>query len=115
MDPAPDLAIFVIDLQDANKKLVFLMGFSGYYFLKVHLHHFSKTKSHQDVTKQQESTLFLLFFLDDRRIRPPIRIQEAQKHTDIKGSDQRKNKRVWSDINTRYLEWGCGDGCSFVL
>jgi hypothetical protein len=49
MDPDldPDPAIFVINLQDANKKL-----FSAYYFLKVHLHHFSKIKSQKEVTKQ---------------------------------------------------------------
>jgi hypothetical protein len=40
-DADPDLAIFVIDLQDGNKKLGnFLTSFSAYYFLKVHLHHF---------------------------------------------------------------------------
>ncbi len=33
--------IFVIDLRVANKKYCFL-SFSAYYFLKVHLHHFSK-------------------------------------------------------------------------
>jgi hypothetical protein len=47
MDPDPDPAIFVIDLQDANKKLL-----SAYYLLKVHLHHFSKIKSQKEVTKQ---------------------------------------------------------------
>jgi hypothetical protein len=36
MDPDP--AIFVINLQDANKKQI---SFSAYYFLKVHLHNFS--------------------------------------------------------------------------
>jgi hypothetical protein len=36
-----DPAIFVSVLQDVNKKL-----------LKVHLHHFSKIKSHKEVTKQ---------------------------------------------------------------
>jgi hypothetical protein len=37
MDPDadPDPAIFVIDLQDANKKLIFLIKFFAYYFLKV--------------------------------------------------------------------------------
>jgi hypothetical protein len=30
MDPDPNLAIFVIDLQDANKKLIFLKSFSAY-------------------------------------------------------------------------------------
>jgi hypothetical protein len=43
--PDPDPAIFVIDLQDASKKLNFNTIFSAYYFLKVHLHHFSKIKS----------------------------------------------------------------------
>jgi hypothetical protein len=52
MDPEtdPDPAIFIIDLQDANKKL-FKKSFSAY-FLKVHLHHFSKIKSQKEVTKQ---------------------------------------------------------------
>ena len=49
-DPDPDPAIFVIDLQDTSKKLIFNAIFSAYYFLKVHLHHFSKIKS-KKVTK----------------------------------------------------------------
>ncbi len=42
---------FVIDLQDAKKLLlkVFLLN------LKVHLHHISKIKSHEEVTKQYQS------------------------------------------------------------
>jgi hypothetical protein len=43
MDLAPGPAIFVIDLEDANKKLYF-STFSAYYFLRVHLHHFLKIK-----------------------------------------------------------------------
>ncbi len=46
MDPDP--AIFVIDLEDASKKLIFNTIFSDYYFLKVHLHHFSKIKSQKE-------------------------------------------------------------------
>ncbi len=42
MDPDP--SIFVIDLQDASKKLFFNTTFSAYDFLKLHLHHFSKIK-----------------------------------------------------------------------
>jgi hypothetical protein len=51
MDPDP--AIFVIDLQDANKKLIVIkiLG-TAYFFLTVHLHHFSKIKSQNEVTKQ---------------------------------------------------------------
>jgi hypothetical protein len=40
----PDPSIFIIDLQDANKK-IFKKSFSAYYLLKEHLHHFSKIKS----------------------------------------------------------------------
>ncbi len=58
MDPDPDPAIFVIDLQDVNNKLILKKSFSAYYFLKVHLHHFSKIKSPKEVTKQQESKFF---------------------------------------------------------
>ncbi len=50
MDPHPDPAIFVSNLQDVNKKLIFLSIFV-YYFLKVHLH-YSKIKSHTEVIKQ---------------------------------------------------------------
>jgi hypothetical protein len=48
----PDPAILVIELQNANKKLIFKESFPAYYFLKVHLHHFSKIKSQKEVTKQ---------------------------------------------------------------
>jgi hypothetical protein len=55
MDPdpgsGPDPAIFVIDLQDANKKKQ-KKSFSAYYFLKVHIHYFLKTKSQKEVAKQ---------------------------------------------------------------
>jgi hypothetical protein len=45
MDPDadPDPSIFILDLQDANKK---------HYFLKVLLYHFSKIKSQKEVSKQ---------------------------------------------------------------
>jgi hypothetical protein len=33
----------------------------------------------------------------------------------LKGSDQQKNRGVWSNVNTRYLVWRCGDGRSFAL
>jgi hypothetical protein len=39
----PDPAIFVCDLQDDSKNF--------FYFLKQRLHHFSKIKSHKEVTK----------------------------------------------------------------
>jgi hypothetical protein len=52
-DPAPDPAIFFRDFQDGNEKLFI---------------------SHKEVTNRKESRLFLLFFLDDKRMRSRIRI-----------------------------------------
>jgi hypothetical protein len=52
-DADPHPSIFIIDLQDANNKLIFLTKyFFAYYFLKVLSHHFSKIKSQKEVTKQ---------------------------------------------------------------
>ncbi len=33
----------------------------------------------------------------------------------FKGNVQRESRRVWSNISTRYLVWGCGEGRSFIL
>jgi hypothetical protein len=52
MDPDPDPAIFIIDLQGAIKKLRKQKSFSAYYLLKVHLHQFSNIKSQKEVPKQ---------------------------------------------------------------
>jgi hypothetical protein len=46
MDPDP--AIFVIDLQDATKKQIIYFIFSAYYFLKIHVHLYSKIKSQKE-------------------------------------------------------------------
>jgi hypothetical protein len=43
-DSDPDSAIFIIELQDTNKKQFFLISFSAYYFSKKHLHNFSRIK-----------------------------------------------------------------------
>ncbi len=43
-DPGSGSFYFVIDLQDASKKLFYNTIFSAYDFLKLHLHHFSKIK-----------------------------------------------------------------------
>ncbi len=52
-----------------TKNYIFPLSFFAYDFLKLHFHHFSKIKSHKEFTNQQESRFFLLFLLDDRRIR----------------------------------------------
>jgi hypothetical protein len=78
MDPDADAdpAIFVIDLQDANKKK-FKKSFSAYYFLKVQLHHFSKIKKSKRSHKAVGIKAFLLFLLGDRRIRIRSRIRNT--------------------------------------
>jgi hypothetical protein len=110
MDPDsdPDPAIFVIDLQYASKKIFFQHNFfclllfeatfasfftdkkskkyffntifSAYYFLKLHLHHFSKIKVKKSHKILGIKGFLFLFLHDDRRIR--IRIREAHKHVD---------------------------------
>ena len=51
-DPDPDPAIFVIDLQDASKKLIFKTIFSAYYLLfEATFTSFFKDKKSKRVTK----------------------------------------------------------------
>jgi hypothetical protein len=71
MDPDP--AIFVTDLQNANKRNNFFLTFCLLPTLKVDLHNFSKKfkRSHKTVGIK----VFLLFLLDRR-------ILKAQKHVD---------------------------------
>jgi hypothetical protein len=79
MDPDADsdLSIFIIDLHDANKKIILKKSFSAYYFLKVLLHHFSKDKKAKRCHKIVEIKVFLIFLLNDRRIR--IRIHTSNQ------------------------------------
>jgi hypothetical protein len=61
LDSDPDPAIFVIDLQDANKKLIFNMIFFAYYFMKLHLYHCKDKKvkkSHKIVGIKVFLTIF---------------------------------------------------------
>jgi hypothetical protein len=83
-DPAPDPAIFIIDLLDPNKKLLFfcLLPLEGTFTS------FFKIKSQKEVTKkQQESRFVLLFLLDDRRIR-------IRTSTNESGPRRPKNIRI---------------------
>ncbi len=61
-DTDTDPAIFVIDLQDANKKLIFFKINSAFYFLKVHLHHFSKIKKKKKESQNSRNQGFSYYF-----------------------------------------------------
>ena len=65
-DPDPDAnadpAIFVIDLQRCRQQIC-KKKFSASYFLKVHLHHFSKIKSPKDVTNSRNQGFSFYFCL----------------------------------------------------
>ncbi len=61
MDPDP--AIFVIDLQDGCKNKFFNTIFSAYYFLKVHLHNFSKIKSQKESQNIRNQGFPYYFFM----------------------------------------------------
>jgi hypothetical protein len=59
-DSDPDTAIFMIDLQDDNKKLIKKKSFSVYYFLKVTS--FFKDKKSKRSHKTIKIKVFLTFF-----------------------------------------------------
>jgi hypothetical protein len=60
MYPAPNPAIYVIDLEDAKENLFFSTKFiCFFYFLKVHLNHFSKIKSY----KKSHTSVGIMGFL----------------------------------------------------
>ncbi len=93
MDPDPDPAMFVIDLQDVIKKLIFEHNFFCLLLFIATFTSFFKDKKSKRVTKYWESRFVLLFLHDDRRIRIQsririhtfdywIRIREAQKRVD---------------------------------
>jgi hypothetical protein len=71
----PDHAIFVIDLQDVNKKLILFLKFFRLLlfegtgtFTSIFKNKKDRKKS-QNSHKKWEPSFFLLFLLDDRRIR----------------------------------------------
>jgi hypothetical protein len=89
-----DPAIFVIDLQDANKKQNFFHIYSAYYFLNVHLHHFSKKKvkkSRQNSRNQGFSYYFCMMIEGSGSESIPL--------TDGSGSGYIKNLSVETDLD----------------
>jgi hypothetical protein len=58
--------------------LFFLLSFSSYSFLKVHLHHSSKINSHKAVTKQYKWRFFLIFLLVNGRTQIGIRTNKLR-------------------------------------
>jgi hypothetical protein len=51
-----------MDLQGASQKLIpFNTIFSAYYFLKLHLHHFSKIKSQKESQNSRNQGFFNIF------------------------------------------------------
>jgi hypothetical protein len=52
MDPHPDPSIFIIDLQNANQKSIFVTKIFYILLFEGILNHFSKVKSQKEVTKQ---------------------------------------------------------------
>jgi hypothetical protein len=66
-EPDPDPTIFVIDLQNTNKKRIFLTKFSGYYFLKVHFYfyHFSKVQKKSQNSRNQGFSYFFCLVIEE--------------------------------------------------
>ncbi len=99
----PDPAIFVIDLQDASKKLIFNTIFSAYYFLKVYLHHFSKIKSQKESqnSKNQGFSYYFCMIIEGSGA------GSGSIHL-INGSGSRRPKNMW--IRIRIRNTACDEG-----
>jgi hypothetical protein len=52
MDPDPDPALFVSLVPSKRQQKIIFSNIFAYSFLKVHIHHSSKLKSHKEITKQ---------------------------------------------------------------
>jgi hypothetical protein len=104
-DPDLDPAIFVIDLQDASKKLIFNTVFSAYYFLKVHLYHFSKIKSQKESqnSRNQGISYYFCMMIDRSRSGPKTGSgSESIPLTSGSGSGRPKNMWIqWIRIRIR--------------
>ncbi len=74
----------LIDLQDANKKLICLFkSFFAYYFLKMQLHHFQRYK----VKKTSQSSSFCYYFC--------LVIEGSGSIPLTNGSGSRRPKNMW--------------------
>jgi hypothetical protein len=98
MDPDPDAdpdpATFIIDLQEANKKLIFFLRFSAFYYLKVHLHNFSKIKSPKEVKNSRNQSLSYYFCLMIEGFRSGS--GAGSRSTPLtSGSGSRRPKNMW--------------------
>ncbi len=74
-------------------KLIFSLSFFAYFFLKLHLHHFSKIKSHKEVAKQYESGFSYNFCLMKEG-------SGSVPHTNGSGSGKPKNRNtaIWWSV-----------------
>jgi hypothetical protein len=88
-----DPAIFVIDLKDASKKLIFNTIFSAYYFLKVHLHHFSKIIN-QKVSQNRRNQGFSYYSC--------MMIEGSGSIPLTKGSGSGRPKNMWIRNSEQY-------------
>ncbi len=84
---------FVIDIQDANKKLIFLKS-SAHYFLKVHLHHFSKLKKLKKNSQSNRNQGFSYYFCLVN-IEGSGSGSKPQTNGSGSGSRRPKNIRIW--------------------
>ncbi len=93
MDPDLDTdpTIYVINLQDGNKNL-FWKSFSAYYFLKVHLHSFSKikVKKKSQNSRNQGFSFYFCLIVEGYRFRS-VSIALVRGS----GSRRSKNIRIW--------------------
>jgi hypothetical protein len=79
------------------------------------MHQFSFRAFSYDAYFHYASSLAMLTLIPRILLQCLKNKEGAERKWHFKGSDQRENRGVWSNINTRYLVRRCGDGRSFVL
>ncbi len=73
------------DLKDTNKNYsIFFLSFSAYYFLKIHLHHFSKRKKSKNTRKLGFSSYFCLRLMEGSGSVPPTNGSGSKRPKDIR-------------------------------
>jgi hypothetical protein len=95
------LLFWSFDLQDASKKLIFNTIFSAYYFLKVHLHHFSKIKSQKESQNIRNQGSYYIFMMIEGSGSGSIPLTSGS------GSGSGRPKNMWIRIRIRNTGRSC--------
>ncbi len=112
----PILLISSVTFKMTTENIFSSSSFYAYSFLKVHLHHSSKIKSHKKSQKDSRNQGFSSFFLlvngrtriwiHTNNLQIRMRIQEAQKHMDPSDPDHKLRIRMRIQEAQKHMDCG---------